>query len=76
MMQTASSAFYKRTASQSPVRISQDATNGPSSNYFGGTFHRASQEGSPHMLQSKFNEQKLRVIKSNKKLQGVNASHD
>ena len=41
------------------------AANLPKSNYFGGTFNANSP--SPGMMQTKTNEQKMRVIKSNKR---------
>lgn len=42
----------------------------PKSNFFGGTFHRQSQSPTT-MMQTKTNEQKLRVIQSNKKFTPV-----
>ena len=62
--------FNRRVGSQSPVNFSKALSPVntdilPKSNFFGGTFNNQSQ--SPrNMMQSKFNEEKLRVINGNK----------
>ena len=64
--QRVGSQAHLRVSTQSPGGASNyDTGNVPKSNFFGGTFQKSQ---SPSMMQTKTNEQKMRVIQSNKKL--------